>query len=60
MGRDEYRFATKALRGSGYLRALKVAIAGLCLSMAVLGWIVQFHPLGPPRPRPRHRHLARE
>jgi diguanylate cyclase (GGDEF)-like protein len=47
VGRDEYRFATKALRASGYLRVLKVAIAGLCLSMAVLGWIVQFHPLGP-------------
>jgi diguanylate cyclase (GGDEF)-like protein len=47
VGSGEYRFATDALRASGYLSTVKTAIALLCLSMAALGWIVQFHPLGP-------------
>lgn len=50
MGRDDYVFAIGALRWSGYSRALKVAISGLCLSMAVLGFVVEFHPLGPATP----------
>lgn len=43
----EYRFATTALRASGYLIHLKVAIAMLCMSIVVLGVIVQLHPMGP-------------
>lgn len=47
MGRDEYQFATLALRSGGHIGLLKAAIGGLCLSMAILGWVVQLHPLGP-------------
>ena len=50
MGRDEYEFTTAALRDAGYLRALKIVIAVLCLAMAVLGWLMQLHPLGPQGP----------
>jgi diguanylate cyclase (GGDEF)-like protein len=45
--RAEYRFATATLRASGHTSMLRAAIGGLCASMAVLGWLVQFHPLGP-------------
>jgi diguanylate cyclase (GGDEF)-like protein len=47
VGREEYRFATLALRAGGHIKTLKLAIAGLCMSMAVLGWIVELHPMGP-------------
>ena len=46
-GRQEYDSATPALRATGYLGALKVVIGALCMSMVLLGAIVQFHPLGP-------------
>jgi diguanylate cyclase (GGDEF)-like protein len=46
-GQAEFEWATQALRTTGYLGALKVGICAFCLSMAVLGVIVQFHPLGP-------------
>jgi diguanylate cyclase (GGDEF)-like protein len=47
VGRDEYRFTTEAIRGSGYLSKLKVVIGGLCLSMTGLAWLTLLHPLGP-------------
>lgn len=47
MGRDEYRFTTEAIRGSGYLSLLKAVIGGLCLSMTGLAWLTLLHPLGP-------------
>jgi diguanylate cyclase (GGDEF)-like protein len=47
VGRDEYRFATEAIRASGYLSTLKAVIGGLCLSMAGLAWLTLLHPLGP-------------
>ncbi|WP_424808482.1 GGDEF domain-containing protein [Rhodococcus sp. 27YEA15] len=47
MGKREFEFTTGALRTTGYLGVLKSAICVLCVSMAVLGTIVQFHPLGP-------------
>ncbi|WP_396907001.1 diguanylate cyclase [Mycolicibacterium phlei] len=58
MGRDEYEFTTAALRDAGYLRALKIVIAVLCLAMAVLGWLMQLHPLGPQGPVARVIHGA--
>jgi diguanylate cyclase (GGDEF)-like protein len=47
VGRAGYQFTTNAIIESGYLRTLKVAIGGLCLSMAALGWLSLLHPLGP-------------
>jgi diguanylate cyclase (GGDEF)-like protein len=46
-GQSEFEWATRALRSTGYLGILKAGICALCLSMALLGLIVQFHPLGP-------------
>ncbi len=46
-GKREFEFATAAVRTTGYLPFLKYGICALCLSMAALGLIVQFHPMGP-------------
>lgn len=46
-GKREFEFTTRALRTTGYLSVLKLGICALCLTTAVLGVIVQFHPLGP-------------
>jgi hypothetical protein len=47
MGEAEYRWASTALRASGHLGTLKLAIGLLCFSMVALGVIVEFHPAGP-------------
>ena len=47
MSREGYRFTSAAIVESGYLQTLKVAIGGLCISMAALGSISLLHPLGP-------------
>jgi hypothetical protein len=39
VARDGYRFTSEAIVESGYLQTLKVAIGGLCISMAALGSI---------------------
>lgn len=46
-GKREFDFVTRALRPTGYLGVLKRGICVLCLTTAVLGVIMQFHPLGP-------------
>ena len=46
-GRREFDSATSVLRDTGYLVVLKTAIGAACLSLVVLGVIVQLHPLGP-------------
>ena len=46
-GETEYRWASTALRASGHLGTLKLAIGLLCFSMVALGVIVEFHPAGP-------------
>lgn len=53
---QEYRFATRALKASRNLVPLKIAIGLLCMSMVVLGTLIQFHPLGPHGLWPRLIH----
>ena len=50
---DTYRFMTTALRATGKIQLLKGAIGLLCISMTVVGAVMQFHPLGPNAPLPR-------
>ncbi|WP_078322459.1 sensor domain-containing diguanylate cyclase [Mycobacteroides chelonae] len=52
----EYAFATRGLKVTRNLVRLKTAIGMLCMSMAVLGVLVQFHPLGPQGLWPRIIH----
>ncbi|OZF33538.1 GGDEF domain-containing protein [Rhodococcus sp. 14-2483-1-2] len=47
VGEAEFAFATLALESTGQLRVLRYAICALCMSMVILGVIVQVHPLGP-------------
>lgn len=53
---QEYRFATRALTVTRNLVPLKIAIGLLCLSIVVLGTLIQFHPLGPHGLWPRLIH----
>ncbi len=52
----EYAFATRALKATRNLVPLKIAIGLLCMSMVVLGVLIQFHPLGPQGLWPRIIH----
>lgn len=54
----EYRFVTRALHASGHLKALKVAVGLLCISMVPLATIAQLHPMGPHGTWPRIVHAA--
>lgn len=46
-GRAEYESATLGIRDTGHLSALKVIIGAMCMSLVVLGVIVQLHPQAP-------------
>lgn len=58
MREDVYRFSSTALQATGKLQTLKVAIGVLCLSMTVVGVVMQFHPLGPHGLLPRAVQLG--
>ncbi len=58
-GAREYRFSTEALDWLGWpLNLLRWALCVMCLSIAALGAVMQFHPYGPKGPVLRTLHAV--